>query len=95
MNSPNQSGNTALFWSNYFIVKCNKTGSDLYRVVGRNENSKRIYKFECQVTRDFPMLLTNDNQFLAILAVEPKNKRECVSVYNARRGVYVFRILIK
>ena len=54
-------------------VTCNKTGSDLYRVVGRNDNGKRVYKFDCQVSRDFPMIVTKDNMFLAILGVD-KNK---------------------
>ena len=84
----------------YFIlavskIKCKKTGADLYHVVGRNDNGKRVYKFDCQVTMEFPMIVTKDLQYLAILAVVPGKIKECVSVYHSRKGVFLFRVILK
>ena len=76
-------------------IKCKKTGADLYHVVGRNDNGKRVYKFDCQVTREFPMIVTKDLQYLAILAVVPGKIKECVSVYHSRKGVFLFRVILK
>lgn len=76
-------------------MKCNKTGGDIYRVVGRNEGGKRVYKFDCQINREFPLIVSEDTQFLAILGFERSKNRECISVYHSKKGVFLHKILLK
>ncbi len=64
-------------------------------MVGRSEVWKRVYKFECQIRRDFPLIQSNDKTFLAILAYDKSKAKDCVNVYHAKRGVFLHRVLLK
>ena len=76
-------------------TKCNKTSSTIYRVIARSELGKRVYKFECCIKVDFPVLLSGDKTFLAIMSYDKAKKKDCVSVYHSKKGVFLHKIILK
>lgn len=67
----------------------------IYRVIGRNENGKRLYKFDSPIRRDFPLIQSGDKSFLAILGYDKAKAKDCINVYHAKRGVFLHRIILK
>ena len=71
------------------------SGGDIYRVVGRSELGKRVYKFDCHIRKHFPLIQSNDKSFLAILGYDKIKNKDCINVYHAKKGVFVHKILLK
>ena len=46
------------------------SGGEIYRVIGRSENGKRAFKFDCPIKKHFPLIQSNDKRFLAILGMD-------------------------
>ena len=44
-----------------------KGKGEIYRVIARNEAFRRVYKFDSKIRKDFPMIVSGDFSFLAIL----------------------------
>ena len=67
----------------------------LFRVFGRNEGFKKVFKFDCPVARPFKLLVTNDKTLLAILSIDRVKNKECVNVYHSRKGILLHKIILK
>lgn len=73
----------------YYIFDSN------FRVFGRNEGFKKVFKFDCPVARPFKLLVSNDKSLLAILSIDRAKNKECVNVYHSRKGILLHRIILK
>ena len=67
----------------------------LFRVFGRNEGFKKVFKFDCPVSRPFKLLVSNDKTLLAILSIDRVKNKECVNVYHSRKGILLHKIILK
>ena len=71
------------------------SGGEIYRVVGRSETGKRVYKFDCPIRKYFPLIQSGDKTFLAILGYDKVKNKDSVNVYHAKKGIFLHKIILK
>ena len=66
-----------------------------FRVFGRNESFKKVFKFDVPVSRPFKLLVSNDKTLLAVLSVDRVKNKEQINVYHSRKGIFLHKIILK
>ena len=86
----------------FFILAISKikdqkssSGGEIYRVIGRSENGKRAFKFDCPIKKHFPLIQSNDKRFLAILGYDKAKNKDAVMVYHSQKGVFLHKVILK